>query len=145
MSRMEEKEIRKSLAGEKQQAFKEKQIQTKMNLMLKNGDDKVKEEWSKYLKYDEQEREMRMDMAEAKENLWKWRTGKKNKNGGEKVRKKFSIDKGEVLDRRISKLDEIMVKCEEERAGEMRKRELFMNSKDDIKKKRMEIKRQQEE
>ena len=144
MNREEEREIRKEKAGEKKKIYREKYVQTKLNLILSNGDEKIKEEWRKYMEYDEQEREMRLDMAEAKDNLWRWRSEKKKKGGEEKVRKKYNIDKGELLDRRIVKLDEIIAKCEKEKAGERGATEDKL-SKDEARKKRLEAKRQQEE
>ena len=60
MSRMEEREIMKDKAGEKQKICREKHVQTKLNLILRNRDEKVK---------DEQEREMRLEYENALEMI----------------------------------------------------------------------------
>ena len=147
----EEKENRLKSAENKQKQWKEKNIQTKINLKLRNGDETVKEEWRKYLMFDKEEREMRIDIAEARENLWKWRNeerGRGNKNRKEKIRKKFTIEKEEILEKRIKKLDEILKRCAEEKENERKYKEeekSIVRKEAEKKKKRLEIKKLQEE
>ena len=147
----EEKENRLKSAENKQKQWKEKNIQTKINLKLRNGDETVKEEWRKYLMFDKEEREMRIDIAEARENLWRWRNeerGRGIKNRKEKIRKKFTIEKEEILEKRIKKLDEILKRCAEEKENERKYKEeekSIVRKEAEKKKKRLEIKKLQEE
>ena len=81
-----------------------------------------RKEWTQYLLLDDQERELRLETAEARENLWRWR-GKGTLKGKEKIRKKFTIEKGEILEKRFEKMNSIIKECEKEREEEKRKRE----------------------
>ena len=118
----EEKNLRFLQIEEKKKRGKEKWIQTK--IFEKRGalGESERKEWAKYLLLDEKERDLRLETAEAKENLWRWREKGKFK-GKEKMRKKFTIEKGEILERRLDKLNKIIKECEKEREEEKKKRE----------------------
>ena len=69
----EEKKLRFLQIEEKKKRGKEKWIQTK--IFEKRGElgETERKEWTKYLLLDVQERDLRLETAEARENLWRWR------------------------------------------------------------------------
>ena len=118
----EEKKLRFMKIDENKKRGKEKWIQ--MKIFEKRGElgEAERKEWTQYILLDDQERELRLETAEARENLWRWR-GKGKLKGKEKMRKKFTIEKGEILEKRFEKMNSIIKECEKEREEEKRKRE----------------------
>ena len=110
----EEKKFRFEEIKEKNKLRKERWVKTKKIKIRGKLGQKERKEWEKFLQLDETERELRIETSEAKENLWRWRDKKKLK-GKEKMRKKFTIQKVELMERRLEKLNSIIEECKRER------------------------------
>ena len=137
--------------NEKKERINNELLQTKVGEKINGLRGKENKDWENYLQLDPKERKMKIEAEEAKENLWRWRGGKRIK-GAEKMRKSFTIEKNEILRERLKKLNKIIEKSKMERIEEKKKKELFWKEKRTAieiekrdKKKRLEMKRRQEE
>ena len=147
----EKKEERKDSARDQQKKWREKFIQTTIAEKLTKMNSKEKQEWEQFLLLDSKEREYRLEVAEAKENLWRWRGTRKSQKE-EKMRKGFMIGGGEKMEKRLEKLKEILQKSKVEREKERKKEEEMrasvhskLDKEKEEKRRRLEIKRRQEE
>ena len=61
-------------------------IQEKILIKSRNLRGKEKQEWEQYLLCNENEKQMRLEASEARENLWRWREeGGRRLKGEEKM------------------------------------------------------------
>ena len=96
------------MGGEKD-AIKKKLIQEKILIKSRNLRGKEKQEWEQYLLCNENEKQMRLEASEARENLWRWREeGGRRLKGEEKMRKSYIIEEKEIMENRIKRLGIIM-------------------------------------
>ena len=147
----ERKEERRDYAREKQKKWRENYIQTTIAEKLTKTSSKEKQEWEQFLLLDKEEREYRLEVAEAKENLWRWR-GTRKSSKEEKMRKGYTIGGEEKLEKRLEKLKEILEKSKMEREKEKKREEEMrkavhskLDKEKEERRRRLELKRRQEE
>ena len=117
---MEKEEERKVIHARKEN-INNKLLQTKVGEKIKDLRGEENKDWENYLQLDPKERKIKIEAEEAKENLWRWRGGKRIK-GAEKMRNSFTIEKNEILKERLNKLNKIIEKSKMERIEEKKKK-----------------------
>ena len=110
---------KRDIARDKPRKWREKYIQTKITEKTNN---KEKQEWEQFLLLDKDEREYRLEVSEAKDNLLRWR-GTRKSSQEEKMGKGYTIGRGEKLEKRLEKLKEILENSKMEKEKEKRREE----------------------
>ena len=139
-----EKQERLMIVDEKKTELKKRKIQTTISFEEKKLGEKGRATWEREVQ--EKKREERLELAEMKENLWRWRVqGKENTKKGKERKKETTLRE---MEEKLKRLENLIEKEKKDKKAQADKEEAAKKARlleSEKKRMRMERKRKEEE